>query len=120
MATPGLGVPPFALADLATGRIQSLAPEGSAPAGTAAYQRVTAAAFSPDGSRLFLAYGGLEGASLAVRDLATGEEQALPLPSLEWPLVAHLSGSGVTWAANDLVYAVAPARNGVLLRLEAA
>ena len=117
MSTYGLAVPPFAIADLEHGKVEPIVPEVSGPAGTATYRRVTAAAFSPDGTRLFLSYGGVAGPGVAVRDLATGEEQPLPLPSLEWPLITHFTGTGMTWATNGLVYAVGPARGGVLLRL---
>ena len=120
MGTGDRSVPAFALADPVTGVVEPVVPERVATSGTAAYRRVTAAAFSPDGARLLLAYGGLESPSLAVRDLTTGEEQALPLPSQEWPLATHPARGGVTWTVNGLVFAVGPARGGMLLRLSAA
>ncbi len=113
-------MPAFALADPVTSVVEPVVPESVATSGTTAYRRVTAAAFSPDGASLLLAYAGLESPSLAVRDLTTGEEQALPLPSQEWPLATHPAGGGVTWTVNGLVFAVGPARGGMLLRLSAA
>jgi hypothetical protein len=111
-------VPVLALADLATGRVEpfeTVEPSCST-AGTVTFGQVRLAVFSPDGTRL-LGYTGPGGARLALRDLTTGDEHALPLPSQPRPMATHRMGGGVTWAANDLVYAVGPGKSGVLLRL---
>jgi hypothetical protein len=97
----------FSLVDLATGRVESV------PSPDPAVELPSAAGFSPDGTRLLVAGG----RRLAVRDLATGQDQ--DLGELEQIVATQDNRGGLTWATNDLAFGPSTARSGLLLRLEA-
>jgi dipeptidyl aminopeptidase/acylaminoacyl peptidase len=100
---PGIG---FGFLDLGTGQTQRVKL-------SAVEERASAAAFSPDGTRLLIA----SGKQLVVRDLATSAEQALGV--LEQPVATYDYRSGLIWAANDLVFGVGPANGCELVQLAA-
>ena len=100
----------FVLVELATGRTEPVAP----PAGSD--ETVAAATFSPDGSRLlFSAHNRATGQRLVLLDLATGRIDEVG--AISWLVGAIQFRSGLTWAANDLVFGTGGAQTGLLVRL---
>jgi hypothetical protein len=107
----------FALLDLASGELTSLAPAADGDL----FPRVLGATLSPDGSKVLFSYGTADSHYyVVVRDLVAGEGEELVenvlLSDSEVIGASRVRGADLAWATDDTVIVVA-VNDGVLLTL---
>ena len=111
---PEPGVPRFAVVDLTIGSAVLLGADTAEGAAVAVVR-------SPAGTRVALVYERPDGSQfLAVRDLAAGGEQVVAELDVGLERMGALTGYGLTWASNGVLFHRGSGQTGLLLYVAAA